>query len=151
MYLALPKNERGALEPAAVCYAVHGYFVQKHGLYVRRLKPAGQSWNSSSQASISRAESQLSSGASLERCLHGEGLSLHEVAVFAATLSDLAHIEAYNVVGAALMMASGYYAELTRTGNLTPRWICWFISMVFFLYLVPLHRSGVAGGPERGH
>merc|ERR1711924_404132 len=38
--------------------------------------------------------------------------------------------------GSALMIVSGYYGELTVTGDLTPRWICWFISMVFFLYIV---------------
>jgi len=38
--------------------------------------------------------------------------------------------------GAALMIASGYYGELVITGDLTPRWICWFVSMVFFLYIV---------------
>merc|ERR1712194_206033 len=39
-------------------------------------------------------------------------------------------------VTSALMIISGYYGELTVTGNLTPRWICWAISMVFFLYIV---------------
>jgi len=39
-------------------------------------------------------------------------------------------------VGSALMIASGYYGELVVTGDLTPRWVCWFISMVFFLYIV---------------
>jgi len=39
-------------------------------------------------------------------------------------------------VGAALMIVSGYYGELVVTGDLTPRWMCWFISMVFFLYIV---------------
>jgi len=39
-------------------------------------------------------------------------------------------------VGAALMIASGYYGELVVTGDLTPRWNCWFLSMVFFLYIV---------------
>jgi len=39
-------------------------------------------------------------------------------------------------VGAALMIVSGYYGELTVTGDLTPRWVCWFVSMVFFLYIV---------------
>merc|ERR1712146_596428 len=39
-------------------------------------------------------------------------------------------------VGSALMIVSGYYGELTVTGDLTPRWICWFISMGFFLYIV---------------
>merc|ERR1719215_1881834 len=39
-------------------------------------------------------------------------------------------------VGSALMIVSGYYGELTVSGDLTPRWVCWFISMIFFLYIV---------------
>jgi len=39
-------------------------------------------------------------------------------------------------VGSALMIVSGYYGELVVTGDLTPRWICWFISMVFFVFIV---------------
>merc|ERR1712166_1441096 len=39
-------------------------------------------------------------------------------------------------LGAALMIASGYYGELVITGDLTPRWTCWFLSMIFFLYIV---------------
>merc|ERR1711862_673708 len=39
-------------------------------------------------------------------------------------------------IGSALMIVSGYYGELTVTGDLTPRWICWILSMSFFLYIV---------------
>merc|ERR1711871_615006 len=39
-------------------------------------------------------------------------------------------------VGSALMIVSGYYGELVVTGDLTPRWACWFLSMSFFLYIV---------------
>merc|ERR1711965_1140214 len=39
-------------------------------------------------------------------------------------------------LGSALMIVSGYYGELVVTGDLTPRWLCWFVSMVFFLYIV---------------
>merc|ERR1711933_391827 len=39
-------------------------------------------------------------------------------------------------VGSALMIVSGYYGELVITGDLTPRWVCWFASMAFFLYIV---------------
>merc|ERR1712122_451777 len=38
--------------------------------------------------------------------------------------------------GSALMIVSGYYGELVVTGDLTPRWVCWAISMCFFLYIV---------------
>merc|ERR1712113_27184 len=37
-------------------------------------------------------------------------------------------------LGSALMIVSGYYGELVVTGDLTPRWFCWFLSMAFFLY-----------------
>jgi len=39
-------------------------------------------------------------------------------------------------LGSALMIISGYYGELVVTGDLTPRWVCWCISMIFFLYIV---------------
>merc|ERR1712149_132920 len=39
-------------------------------------------------------------------------------------------------VGSALVIISGYYGELTVTGDLTPRWTCWFVSMAFFLNIV---------------
>merc|ERR1712211_181256 len=39
-------------------------------------------------------------------------------------------------LGSALMIVSGYYGELVVSGDLTPRWMCWFISMAFFLYIV---------------
>merc|ERR1711934_949321 len=38
--------------------------------------------------------------------------------------------------GSALMIVSGYYGELVVTGDLTPRWHCWGLSMTFFLYIV---------------
>jgi bacteriorhodopsin len=45
--------------------------------------------------------------------------------------------KAWNLGGAAaLMIVTGYYGELIVTGDLTPRWICWFVSMLFFLYIV---------------
>merc|ERR1711991_622866 len=47
-------------------------------------------------------------------------------------------------VGSALMIVSGYYGELVVTGDLTPRWICWFISMCFFLYIVFELRVGLS-------
>merc|ERR1712211_220591 len=47
-------------------------------------------------------------------------------------------------VGSALMIVSGYYGELTVTGDLTPRWMCWFISMAFFLYIVQELLVGLA-------
>jgi len=98
MYLALPKNEHGAMDPTAVRYALHRYFVRKHGWYVKGLEPAGQMWNSSSPTGILQSRVPAVIQSFFEQRLHGEGMSLHEVAVFAATLSDLVHDEALSDV-----------------------------------------------------
>merc|ERR1711963_649524 len=47
-------------------------------------------------------------------------------------------------LGSALMIVSGYYGELTVSGDLTPRWVCWFLSMSFFLYVVFELMKGLA-------
>merc|ERR1712031_25221 len=51
-------------------------------------------------------------------------------------------------VGSALMIVSGYYGELVVTGNLTPRWVCWFLSMSFFLYIVYELLVGLAAATK---
>merc|ERR1711935_826730 len=53
-------------------------------------------------------------------------------------LSDEVYSEKSKTLGfgSALMIVSGYYGELVVTGDLTPRWMCWFLSMMFFLYIV---------------
>merc|ERR1712100_476668 len=50
--------------------------------------------------------------------------------------------------GSALMICSGYYGELVVTGDLTPRWVCWFASMSFFLYIVYELLVGLAAATE---
>merc|ERR1712070_867525 len=50
--------------------------------------------------------------------------------------------------GSALMICSGYYGELVITGDLTPRWMCWFLSMSFFLYIVYELLVGLAAATQ---
>merc|ERR1711893_198072 len=52
-------------------------------------------------------------------------------------------------LGSALMIVSGYYGELVVTGDLTPRWACWFLSMAFFLYIVYELLVGLAAATEQ--
>merc|ERR1719422_2138645 len=93
MYVALPKNEHGTLEPAAVRYALHRYFVQKHGWYVKGLEPAGQGWNTSAPTDIMKSRIPTYIQSLFEKRLHGQGMGLHDLAVFAATILDLVHNE----------------------------------------------------------
>jgi len=94
MYASLPKNEHGALEPAAVRYALHRHFVHKHGWYVKGLEPSGQSWNTSAPTSIMKQRVPLYIQSLFEQHMQGKGMELHGLAVFAATLSDFVHNEA---------------------------------------------------------
>merc|ERR1711972_1005656 len=48
-------------------------------------------------------------------------------------------------ISAALMIVTGYYGELTVSGDMTPRWVCWTVSMVFFLYIVYELLVGLSG------
>jgi len=51
-------------------------------------------------------------------------------------------------LGSALMIVSGYYGELVVTGDLTPRWLCWALSMCFFLYIVYELLVGLAAATD---
>jgi len=93
MYSSLPKNEQGQLEPSTVRYALHRYFVQKHGWYVQGLSPTAGNLTSSSSAAIVADLAPAYIQALLEKQLHHSGMQLHDLAVFAATLSDLVHSE----------------------------------------------------------
>jgi len=94
MFSALPKNENGTLESSAVRYALHRYFVQKHGWYVKGLEPSGESWNASAPTSVMATRVPTYILSLFEQRLHGQGIGLHELAVFAATLGDFVHNEA---------------------------------------------------------
>merc|ERR1712050_566985 len=50
--------------------------------------------------------------------------------------------------GSALMIVSGYYGELVITGDLGPRWMCWFASMSFFLYIVYELLAGLSAATD---
>jgi len=92
MFAALPKNEQGRLEPSTVRYAMHRYFVEKHGWYVEGLSSSGSVANSSS-ATILTEMAPAFIQARLETQMHNAGMRLQDLAIFAATLSDLVHNE----------------------------------------------------------
>merc|ERR1711862_386357 len=91
----------------------------------------------------------------LQRCLplHGlvaDGALLLVEILLVMKLDDGTFSQKAWVLGAgsALMIVSGYYGELTVTGDLTPRWICWFASMCFFLYIVYELLIGLAAATQ---
>jgi len=93
MFVALPKNKHGALDHATVRYALHRYFVQKHGWYMNGLGSDGEGRSAVVAPSLVKDRAPSFIQGLLEQRLHGEGLGLHDMAVFASTLSSLVHQE----------------------------------------------------------
>merc|ERR1719375_371146 len=109
MYRALPKNEHGNLDHAVVRYALHRYFVQRHGWFVKGLDSAGGTWNTSSPTEIVKSRVPAYIEALFEARLGARGFGIQELAVLAATLEHLIHDEAmgrlsgaYTALGLAL-------------------------------------------------
>merc|ERR1719296_299707 len=94
LYMAMPKNGEGKLDPTVVRYALHRYFARKHGWHLRGLEPRGDAWNASSPATIMKDRAPAYIMERLEHRLHGQGMGLKELAVFAVTLGDLIRKEA---------------------------------------------------------
>merc|ERR1719480_142664 len=89
MYESLPKNEQGQLEPSAVRYALHRYFVHKYGWYVKGLDLQGDASKNTSSTEVMKGLAPSFIFGLFEQRLQGRGLQLEELAVFAATLGDL--------------------------------------------------------------
>jgi len=93
MYAALPKNENGRLDPVAVRYALHRYFLHKHGWYINGLGPVNNTEDAPATTTIMKDRAPSFIQGMFEQRLQGQGLSRHDLAVFAATLTDLIHKE----------------------------------------------------------
>merc|ERR1719238_1321613 len=97
MFGAMAKNENGKLGSAAAGYILHRVFVQRHGWFIRALEPQGNSlaaWNSSRPTSILEERVPQHVQDLFESRLGERGLGLKELAILAATLEHLVHVEA---------------------------------------------------------
>jgi hypothetical protein len=91
MFAALPKDKEGHLEHTVVRYALHRFFLQRHGWYIKGLEPGFDSSNKGKSLTewVPSHVQDL-----IERRMGVRGFDLGELAVFAATLEDLVHSEA---------------------------------------------------------
>lgn len=113
MYTSLPKNSRGKLEPATVRHALHRYFMQRHGWYVNGLGSLNDTSGASSSTTVLKDRAPAFIQKIFEERLHDTGLDHHDLAVFAATLTDLIHKEVSGIL-TSLYSALG----LPTTGSL---------------------------------
>jgi len=105
-FKTLPQDKKGHLEPAAVRYLLHRYFVDRHGWYVLGFDTQGEAWNSSTPFEALSEHIDSDTQGAFEDRLDARGLSLHEVALLAVTLESFVHSEtlarlhsAYRVLG----------------------------------------------------
>jgi len=92
-FQALPRDASDRLEPAAVRYLLHRFFVDRHGWYVLGFDSEGEAWNSSSPTAVLGAHVSEDTQNVFEDRLGSQGLSLHEVSLLAATLESFVHTE----------------------------------------------------------
>jgi hypothetical protein len=90
---SLPKNQYGKLEHPTVRYALHRYFIQKHGWFVKGLDPEGGNWEFSSSSGMVKEKATQYIQDIFDKKLQGRGLGLEELASFAAIVADLIHGE----------------------------------------------------------
>jgi hypothetical protein len=97
MFGAMVKNENGNLGPAAAGYMLHRIFVQRHGWFIRALEPGNGSyaaWNTSTPTSVLEERVPAHITKLFEDRLGQHGLGLRELAILAATLEHMVHMEA---------------------------------------------------------
>merc|ERR1719253_2144370 len=93
MWLALPKNQYGNVEGSQVQYAIHRFFVQRHGWHIDGLDRIGNTSGSSASIEVMRERVSSFLMEVFEEALGTTGLNLHELSIFAATLEHLIHDE----------------------------------------------------------
>jgi len=131
MYAALPKNEAGGLGHAAVRYALHRYFVKKHGWFVKGLDPAGAARNTTSGVEMLKARVPEYIEGLFEVRLGGRGLGLEELAILAATLEHLVHDEAIQ------RLQSAYQAfSLPTTDRISGDELAKVIDVYMMVYII---------------
>jgi len=115
MHVVLPKNQRGALEPSVVRYALHRYFLHKHGWYMKGMQqPASNSSESSSPGDILKDHVPEYLQGLLQERMESQDWGLHELALCAAAISQLIQEE----VMADLRFVYSTVLQLSTTSDL---------------------------------
>jgi len=92
-FAALPKNRHGNLQLASARYALHRLFVQRHAWQLQGIEPGGEGWSSTSFAEALGETVPAKTQRLFKERFGEEGVSLHELAVLAALLESMVHVE----------------------------------------------------------
>jgi hypothetical protein len=104
MYAALPKNEHNRVGHSTVRYALHRLFILRHGWDIRGLGGRRGSDNTTTAPGVLKDQAPTYIQDLFEKRLGGQGLDLHEMAVFAAAIEHLIHTETVKKLAAAFKL-----------------------------------------------
>lgn len=94
MFASLPKNQHGHLDHGTVRYALHRFFVKRHGWFIRGLEPGNATWTPQRQANGELPPAWVQEWVPnflqdrMERLGH-HGATLHDLAAMAASIEDI--------------------------------------------------------------
>merc|ERR550532_237787 len=137
MFQALPKNVNQNLGHYTARYALHRYFIDKHGWSIEGLAPMDLEREATPMSTLSQWMPNYLID-SVEHLLGTDGVNLHELAVVGAVFEDLIHREAqvrlaeiYEILGFsktgvlhaadAFDVVKAYMTMYTSGGNTTVR------------------------------
>jgi len=104
-YQALPKNGVGRLDPRAVRYLVHNYFMKEHGWLIQGLDPHGNQVDVSElhEVNILQDKAPLLVESLLEARRSNHGLSLNDIVTMIAALERLIFDESLSLLQASYL------------------------------------------------
>jgi len=137
-FKALPRDEQGRLDQAAVRYLLHRFFVDRHGWYVLGFDTEGEAWNSSSPTAVLGAHIGSETQNVFEDRLGSHGLTFHEVSLLAATLESFVHIETVQRLHSAYRVL-----DITQEGHATEHEAVLALDTYMLLYVLGMNHSTV--------
>jgi len=138
MYAALPKNGFGKLGVEGVSYALHRFFVERHGWHVKGLEPGARAEGVSPAASILKDRVPSYMESMVEEQLGVQGFGLHELAVLAASLEHLVHDDS---IGRLQSVFEAH--DLPLTGGISERLVDEAIDTYMMVYIQGGNLTGM--------
>mmetsp|Transcript_72584 Transcript_72584/g.183527 ORF Transcript_72584/g.183527 Transcript_72584/m.183527 type:complete len:590 (-) Transcript_72584:68-1837(-) len=98
MYMALPKKEGGGVDESVARYALNRYFLTHRGWHITGIASDGERWNASSSTAMLNSKMPSFIIDLVEQHVVRKRLGLEELAVLAATVEDLIHSDALELL-----------------------------------------------------
>lgn len=141
-FKALPKNNRGAVDAPSARYALHRFFIQRHGWMVKGLETGGGAWDAESPISAMGSLVPTEMKELFETRLGNYGLTLHELAVLAATMVNMFERDVeqrLRIVYAGMNVATEESLPLTPAHDVMLAYVACYVAGPMLEELEPAH------------